>query len=115
MIQGITKVKWKKNIICLVLLAGSILLVALRSDIAKTDGKNIKPQKYALLSGGGTKECNDYESFYKNIEYVYKTLKILGYIDANIKVLFHGGEKAELPIAEDNATKVEKLRSSRTI
>lgn len=70
-----------------------------------TERQNINPQKYALLVGGGVTESDDFDSFYKNINYVYKTLKILGYRDEHIKILFYGGKTPEHPIVEANATK----------
>lgn len=90
--------------ICL-LLIGGLLSVSLRASISIADGKNDKSQKYALLSGGGTKKCDNHKSFYKNIEYVFKALIKLGYIDSNIKVLFHGGKQAKHPIVKGDATK----------
>jgi len=79
--------------------------VSLRSSISIAAGKNEESQEYALLSGGGTKECDNHKSLYKNIEYVFMTLIKLGYIDSNIKVLFHGGKQPEHPIVEGDATK----------
>jgi hypothetical protein len=58
-----------------------------------------------VLFGGGTTECDDHESFYKNVEYAYRTLKTLGYNDDDIKILFLGGKTINHPIVEGDATK----------
>jgi hypothetical protein len=63
------------------------------------------PKKYALLTGGGVTERDNFESFYNNIEYVYKSLKKLGYYDEDIIILFYGGKTPNHPVVEDNATK----------
>jgi hypothetical protein len=73
--------------------------------ILTPERQNKEPQKYALLVGGGVTESDNFESFYKNIEYVFKTLKILGYNDKDIKVLFYGGKTPVHLIVEGNATK----------
>jgi hypothetical protein len=62
-------------------------------------------QKYALLIGGGVTKQQNFESYYKNIEYVANTLKKLGYDDENIKILFYGGKSSDRPIVEGKATK----------
>jgi hypothetical protein len=43
-----------------------------------TEQMKNEPKKYALLIGGGVRECDNFESFYANIEYVYYTLKKIG-------------------------------------
>ncbi len=50
-------------------------------------------------------ECDNHESFYKNVEYAYRKLKSLGYNDDNIKIIFHGGKTKYHPIVEGDATK----------
>ena len=67
--------------------------------------KNNKPQKYALLIGGGITEGDNFESYYKNVEYAANTLKKLGYCDKDIKILFFGGDTPNHHIVEGNATK----------
>ncbi len=87
------------------LLTGNFLMVAFRSAISIADLKDKQSQHYALLSGGGITEHDNHESFYKNVDYAYRTLKNLGYNDKNIKILFHAGKTKEHPIVEDDATK----------
>jgi hypothetical protein len=76
------------------------------SSFSLADPQYGNVQKHALLSGGGTTAFDNPESFYKNIAYVYRTLRKLGYSDANIKILFHGGKTPDHPIVEGEATKV---------
>jgi hypothetical protein len=74
-------------------------------------GKN-EPKKYALIVGGGTNECDNYESFYANILYVYNVLIKLNYHEDNIKVLFFNGVQKRNGIIDDCGTKkkiVEEL------
>jgi len=61
--------------------------------------------KYALLIGGGLCELDNFNTFYKNIEYVANSLNQLGYNDNNVKILFYGGRSSSYPLVEDNATK----------
>jgi hypothetical protein len=84
----------------------SIVQMTLACSLISTQGweKN-EPKKYALLIGGGCTECDTFASFYTNIEYVYKTLKRIGYHDGDIRVLFHGGKTQYHPIVEGGATK----------
>ena len=67
--------------------------------------KNNKTKMYALLIGGGVTEFDNFESYYKNIEYAANTLKKLGYCDEDITILFFGGKTSNHPIVEGNATK----------
>jgi hypothetical protein len=87
------------------LLLGNFLIVPFRSAICIADQKDNQSQHYALLSGGGTTECDNHGSFYKNVEYVYRKLKNLDYKDENIKILFHGGKTKTRPIVEGDALK----------
>lgn len=93
------------NTICFLLLSGIFLIVSFRASISISDPKDNKSQKYALLSGGGTTEYDNHETFYKNVVYVSMALKKLGYVDENIKILFHGGKTQDHPIVEGDATK----------
>jgi hypothetical protein len=97
--------KLTHNTVCLMLIVGNFLIVAFRSAISIADRKDSQSQHYALLSGGGTIEGDNHESFYKNVEYAYRTLKNLGYNDDNIKILFHGGKTNDHPIVEGDATR----------
>ena len=87
------------------LLVGIVQLVSFCSFISIPERKNNEPQKYALLIGGGTTEHDNFESFYKNIEYVSNTLKILGYRDEDIKILFYEGRTSYHPIVDGKAIK----------
>jgi hypothetical protein len=64
-----------------------------------------EPEKYALLIGGGTEECDSYESFYANILYVYNILIKLNYNEDHIRVLFFGREEKNEKIIDECATK----------
>ena len=97
--------KLMHNTVCLIFLIGNFLIVAFRSAISMADRKDNQSQHYALLSGGGITEHDNHESFYKNVDYAYRTLKNLGYNDKNIKILFHAGKTKEHPIVEGDATK----------
>ena len=70
-----------------------------------TEREKNEHKKYALLIGGGTTEGDNFESYYKNVEYAANTLKKLGYCDEDITTLFFGGKTANHPIVEGNATK----------
>jgi len=70
-----------------------------------SDHKDIEPEKYALLLGGGTNNQNNFDSFYANIAYVYDVLRQLGYKKKNIKTLFLGGVAPSRPIVDGEATK----------
>jgi hypothetical protein len=98
-------IRWMTNTICLLSLIGGFLLVPLRSSISIAEGTDDVSHKFSLLSGGGTKESDNHVSFYKNITYAFTTLKKVGYLDSNIKVLFYGGKQADHPIVEGDATK----------
>jgi hypothetical protein len=95
------------------LLIGNFLIVAFRSAISIADLIDNQSQHYALLSGGGTTDYDNHESFYKNVDYAYKTLKNLGYNDKNIKILFHGGKTNDHPIVEGDATKKNFINELR--
>jgi hypothetical protein len=97
--------KVTKNILPLVLLLSvfHVMSSCFSASIKKTG--NNRAEKYALLIGGGTEECNNYESFYKNIEYVFGSLKKLGYGREDVTVLFLGGKSSLHPIVDGNATK----------
>ena len=70
-----------------------------------TEREKNEHKKYALLIGGGITESDNFESYYKNVEYAANTLKKLGYCDEDITTLFFGGKTANHPIVEGNATK----------
>ena len=97
--------KLMHNTVCFILLIGNFTIVAFRSAISIADLKDNQSQHYALLSGGGTTEFDNHESFYKNVQYAYRTLKKLGYNDDNIKILFHDGKTKAYSIVEGDATK----------
>jgi hypothetical protein len=61
--------------------------------------------KYALLIGGGLCEIDNYNTFYKNIEYASNSLNRLGYNDNNVKILFYGGRSSSYPLIEADATR----------
>jgi len=61
--------------------------------------------KYALLIGGGLCEFYNFNTFYKNIEYVANSLKQLGYNDDNVKILFYGGRSSNYPLIEEDVTR----------
>jgi hypothetical protein len=84
---------------------GIVQIVSDCTFISIPERKKHEPQKYALLIGGGITEGDSFESFYKNIEYVYKSLKKLGYCDEDIEILFYGGKALNHSIVEGNATK----------
>jgi hypothetical protein len=98
-------IKSMTNMIFLMLLIGIFQAVCCCSFISRSDRKKTESQKYALLSGGGISKNDNLKSFYVNIEYVFNTLKKLGYRDENIKILFYGGKTRDHPIVEGNATK----------
>ena len=88
------------------LLMGIVQIVSFCSIIFIPERKNKnKPQKYALLIGGGITEGDNFESYYKNVEYAANTLKKFGYCDEEITTLFFGGKTPIHPIVEGNATK----------
>jgi hypothetical protein len=61
--------------------------------------------RYALLIGGGLCKIDNYNTFYKNIEYAANSLNQLGYNDNNVKILFYGGCSLNYPLIEADATK----------
>jgi hypothetical protein len=67
-------------------------------------------RKYALLVGGGTKKEDNYESFYYNIEYMYRGLIKIGYNEKDITVLFFGGKSTSHQIVSGNASKKEFIK-----
>jgi hypothetical protein len=87
--------KFLMNITTLLLLSSIVQMIsACQNFFSQKIGIN-KPQKYALIVGGGTNECDNYESFYANILYVNNVLMKLNYSDDQITVLFFGGEKSK--------------------
>ena len=77
------------------------------------ENRSNESQKFALLIGGGVTKQQNFESYYKNIEYVANTLKKLGHNDENIKILFYGEKSSDRPIVEGKATKkcvIDELR-----
>lgn len=99
------KKKSKRNSAYLIPLMIFIQIVSVCSFVSPSEENYNEPQKYALLTGGGITEGDNFESFYNNIEYVYKSLKKLGYRDEYIIILFYGGKAPNHPIVEGNATK----------
>jgi len=99
-------IKLMRKTVYFMLLMGIVKVVSGCSIISIPERKNNnKPQKYALLIGGGTTEGDNFESYYKNVEYAANTLKKIGYCDEDITTLFFGGKTPNHPIVEDNATK----------
>ena len=98
-------IKLMRKTVYLMLLMGIVQIVSFCSIIFIPERKNNKSQKYALLIGGGITESDNFEFYYKNVEYAANTLKKLGYCDEDIKTLFFGGKTANHPIVEGNATK----------
>jgi len=94
-----------KKIIFFVLLINIISTVSADSSDPTAKHKNIEPNKYALLVGGGATDWDTYDSFFKNIKYASNTLIKLGYCEEDIKILFYGGKKPDRSIVEGNATK----------
>jgi hypothetical protein len=87
------------------ILLSIVQIISVYSCTSIIQAKIADRQKYALLVGGGVTERDNFESYYKNIEYVYNTLKKLGYRNKNIKVLFYGGKTPRHSIVEADATK----------
>jgi len=98
-------IKLMRKTVYFMLLMDIVEVVSSRSIISIPERKNNKPQKYALLIGGGITEGDNFESYYKNIEYAFNTLKKFGYCDEDIRTLFFGGKTPNHPIVEGNATK----------
>ena len=89
----------------LIISVGFILVVFYFVNLFISKNKPDEPIMYALLIGGGTAECDNYNSFYKNIEYVARSLKRMGYDDRNVKIMFYGGRSTSYPLVEANAIK----------
>jgi len=98
-------IKLMRKTVYFMLLMGIVQVVSVCSIISIPERKNNKSQKYALLIGGGITEGDNFESYYKNVEYAANTLKKFGYCDEDITTLFFGGKTPNHPIVEDNATK----------
>ena len=98
-------IKLMRKTVYLMLLMGIVQIVSFCSIIFIPERKNNKSQKYALLIGGGITESDNFEFYYKNVEYAANTLKKLGYCDEDITTLFFGGKTPNHPIVEGNATK----------
>lgn len=89
----------------LIIFVGFILVVFYFVNLPISKNKSNEPIMFALLIGGGTTDCDNYSSFYKNIEYVASSLKQMGYDDKYVKILFYGGKSSSYPLVEANATK----------
>jgi len=98
-------IKLMRKTVYLMLLMGIVQVVSVCSIISIPERKNNKSQKYALLIGGGITEGDNFESYYKNVEYAANTLKKFGYCDEDITTLFFGGKTPNHPIVEGSATK----------
>jgi hypothetical protein len=98
--------KSERNIVYLIFMMIFIQIVCVCSSVFPSEKNYNVPKKYALLTGWGVTERDNFESFYNNIEYVYKSLKKLGYYDEDIIILFYGGKTPNHPVVEDNATKI---------
>jgi hypothetical protein len=90
--------------VVILILTTTIGLLCFHLFITLKNGLN-EPQNYALLIGGGITKQDNFESYYKNIEYVANTLKKLGYDYGNIKILFSSEKSSGRIIIEGNATK----------
>ena len=97
--------KWNKNKKFLIFFVGFILVSLVFLISYNLRDKHNESIKYALLIGGGLCELDNFNTFYKNIEYVANSLNQLGYNDNNVKILFYGGRSSSYPLVEDNATK----------
>jgi hypothetical protein len=98
-------ITWNPNKGLLVFLVGFILVIFYLVNILVPKNIPNKPTRYALLIGGGVNSCNNFNSFYKNIEYVANSLKQMGYSDENVKILFYGGKSSDRLLAEADATR----------
>jgi hypothetical protein len=98
-------IKLMRKMVYLMLLMSIVQMMPACSFTSIPKQKNNKPQKYALLIGGGITEGDNFESYYKNVEYAFNTLKKFGYCDEDIRTLFFGGKTPIHPIVEGNATK----------
>jgi hypothetical protein len=67
-----------RNMVHLMLLMIVVRMLSTCSLAPIPERMKDEPKKYALLIGGGVRECDNFESFYANIEYVYYTLKKIG-------------------------------------
>ena len=94
-----------KNLVHFMLCMWALLSVSVHSCISGPQEENNDTLRFALLVGGGVTESDNFPSFYANIEYVFNTLKKLGYRDDDIIVLFYGGNKPSHPIVQGKATK----------
>jgi hypothetical protein len=107
-------IKLMRKTVYFMLLMGIVQVVSGCSIISLPERKkNNKPQKYALLIGGGITEGDNFESYYKNVEYAANTLKKFGYCDEDITTLFFGGKTPNHPIVEGNATKENLIHELR--
>jgi len=98
-------IKWNKNKKFLIFFVGFILVSLVFLISYNLRGKHNESIKYALLIGGGLCELDNFNTFYKNIEYVANSLKQLGYNDNNVKILFYGGRSSNYPLIEEDATR----------
>jgi len=97
--------KWNKNKKFLIFFVGFILVSLVFLISYNLRDKHNESIKYALLIGGGLCELDNFNTFYKNIEYVANSLKQLGYNDNNVKILFYGGRSSKNPLIEEDATR----------
>jgi len=98
-------IKWNKNKKFLIFFVGFILVSLVFLISYNLRGKHNESIKYALLIGGGLCELDNFNTFYKNIEYVANSLKQLGYNDNNVKIQFYGGKSSNYPLIEEGATR----------
>lgn len=108
-----------RNTVYFLLLMGIVQIVSGSCFKSTSERKSNTIQNHALLIGGGTTEGDNFESFFKNIDYASNTLKKLGYSGENITILFYGGKTLYHPVVEGNATKEnfidELIRLGHTI
>jgi len=97
--------KWNTNKKFLIFFVGFILVSLVFLISYNLRDKHNESIKYALLIGGGLCELDNFNTFYKNIEYVANSLKQLGYNDNNVKILFYGGKSSNYPLIEEDATR----------
>ena len=97
--------KWNKNKKFFIFFVGFILVSLVFQISYNLRSKHNESVKYALLIGGGLCEFDNFNTFYKNIEYVADSLKQLGYNDNNVKILFYGGRSSNYPLIEEDATR----------
>ena len=97
----------------LIVIIGFILVVFYFAIPLTSENKPNELNMHALLIGGGTAAIDNYDHFYKNIEYVASSLKQIGYNDKYVKILFYGGKFPNYPLVSANATRTNVIAELR--